>query len=132
MTTKSFGPKNLDCWTYWEVAGEGYEAGFVFKGKTLFVGNFIHRKEASEWYKKMNTEITKFSKTYTFGPKFPVSFFKKFITNHLYSSYYTYLDKKFTSYRNQYSKAVTQHQKKYKTLTKEWAPQERAAFYKAA
>jgi len=132
MTKKHFGPKTLKCWSYYTSAGEGWEVGFTFQGKTLFVGNFIHKKEATQWYSMMNTEITKFSKKFTFGPKFPVSFFKKFIETHLYASYYTHLDKIFTQYTRSYKKAHVAHVQKYASMKKTWAPKESAPFYRAA
>ncbi len=132
MTKKHFGPKNLKCWSYWAKAGSGWEVGFTFQGKTLFVGNFIHHKEATQWYSMMNKEITTFSKKYTFGPKFPVAFFKKFIVSHLYATYYTHLDKVFTQYTRTYKKAQATNKYQYANLKKKWTPKEATPFYKAA
>lgn len=132
MTKKYFGPKNLNCWSYYSPEGEGWEVGFYFQGKPIFVGNFIHKKEATQWYGMMNAEITKFSKRYTFGPKFPVAFFKKFIGNHLYSCYYAHLDKIFTKYKSHFKKAVTSDIRKYSSLKKSWPQSEPTPFYHAA
>ena len=132
MTTKHFGPKHLKCSSYFTPAGEGWEVGFTFQGETLFVGNFIHKKEGSQWFRMMNAEITKFSKKYPFGPKFPVSFFKKFIETHLYSCYYTHLDKLFAQYTRSYKKAHVSHMQKYAVMKKTWTPKEASPFFYAA
>lgn len=132
MKTKMFGPKSLNCKSYWKKVGDSYEVGFRFKGKPLFFGNFLHQKEATEWYRVMNSEIKHFSEKYTFGPKFPESFFKKFISNHLYATYYSYLDKKFAGYRSQYKKAVSGYRKDYSEIRKEWTASERSSFWKVS
>jgi hypothetical protein len=132
MTKKSFGPKGLHCWSYCCAEGEGWEVGFHFQGKPLFVGNFVHKTEATQWYRYMNTEITKFSRQYTFGPGFPMSFFKKFIGNHLYSRYYSFLDKVFAKHKSHFKKAVTSDLRKYSTMKDRWTPGERSPFYRAA
>lgn len=132
MKTKYFGPKNLGCKSTWKKAGLGYEVAFTFKGKPLFLGNFVHKKEATEWYRLMNTEITEFSKKYTFGPDFPVSFFKKFIGNHLYVTYYSFLDKKISTYKAEYKKTLSEHKKDYTHIKREWTPSERSPFTKVA
>ncbi len=130
MTKKYFGPKSLNCWSYCTAEGEGWEVGFHFQGKPLFVGNFIHKKEATHWYRTMNAEITKFSMRYTFGPKFPVSFFKKFIGNHLYATYYTFLDKLFVGYKSHFKKAVTTDMRQYSHMKKAWAHTPATPFYR--
>ncbi|MEO5668484.1 MAG: hypothetical protein ABIR96_10525 [Bdellovibrionota bacterium] len=132
MTKKHFGPKSLNCWSYFTAQGEGWEVGFHFQGRPLFVGNFIHKKEATQWFSKMNSEITKFSGRYTFGPKFPVTFFTKFIGNHLYSTYYSFLDKVFAQHKSHFKKAVSSDLRKYSSLKKTWSPKESAPFYKSA
>ena len=118
--------------SYLKSIGEGKEAGFEFKGKKVFVGNFIHSSEASAWYTLMNKEITTFAKRYPVGEKYPSQWYSKFIQHHLYSTYYKFLDKKFSQHTRTYQSAVKKDLTKYKKLRKKWDRSELRPFYKKA
>src|SRR5271156_4013100 len=101
------------CKSYSKAVGHGWEVGFYFDGKPLFVGNFIHAKEANDWFRLMNRELIKFSRKYTTGYKFPVTWFSNFLKNHLYTQYYGWLDKVFVGYNRNFKKAWA---KNYRTF----------------
>jgi hypothetical protein len=132
MKKKYFGPKSLRCWSYFTKAGEGFEVGFYLQGRSVFVGNFVHQTEATKWYSLMNREIGLFAKKYPVGPTFPVTFWRTFLGNYLYSTYYTHLDRLFAKHTHQYKKAVVRDLRKYSHLKKNWSNSERTPFYKAA
>lgn len=130
MKTKSFGSGKFGCKTYFKTMGHGWETTCVVNGKTVFVGNFIHWNEAARWYATMNRTIRMFAKKFTVGENYPASWFTKFLGNHLYSCYYTYLDRVFAQHKGSYTRAFNKDLRKYKNLKKNW--DSRAPFYKAA
>lgn len=104
--------------TYCKPAGYGYETGILFNQEPVFVGNFVHKAEAYEWMKQMYSAIGAFFDAYTYYPNVSDRFYRKFFANYMYTTYYAYLDKKFSKYKGQYAKATkydTQTYKKYKT-----------------
>jgi hypothetical protein len=106
--------------TYCKKVGSGWETGFTFNNRTVFVGNFIHEKEANHWYSIMTREVTRFTWRYQVGNHFPKTWYGQFLKNHLYKTYYRYLDKVFAHYHRTYGKAWTRDVKKYNTLSKTW------------
>lgn len=117
---------------YCKPVGKGYEVGLTFGGNPLFLGNFIHSKEANSWYTQMNKEITKFSTKFWITSKAPKSFYKKFLANHLYKTYYAWLGRQMPKYANQFTRAYNKDVRKYKQLKKNWKPQEKVALRRAA
>jgi hypothetical protein len=132
MKTKTYSTGKINCRTYCKPVGNGWETGFVFNGRPLFVGNFIHQREANTWYGIMNREISRFAKKYTVGTHFPVTWFTSFVRNHLYRTYYQFLDRIFTRYNRTYNTAVIRDIRKYQRLRKSWTSQKKTPFYKAA
>lgn len=128
MKTKKYRYGKYAFKSYFKKAGLGYEIGFSFENKPLFVGNFIHSKEANDWWKKMNTELKTFTKRFWITDKAPKSWYKKFLQSHLYHTYYTYLDKAFTKYTRDYQKTYNQEFKKYKKLKKDWNNTDKCQF----
>lgn len=121
MKTKTYRYGNVSCKAVYKAVGNGWETTFWFDGKPIFIGNFIHTKEANHWWAYMNREIKKFAKKYTTGYKFPVSWFSQFLKSHLYKEYYVFLEKIFVGYHREYRKAFKKDftrfskQKKYYT-----------------
>ena len=132
MRTKSYRHGKSMGKTYLKSVGEGWETGFIFEGKAVFVGNFVHVKEATEWFSMLNREIRTFSKKYTVGNRFPATWFKHFMKNHLYMSYYSYLDRVFTKHNKNFHQAVVRDIRKYQQLKRNWSSRERMPFIKAA
>ena len=116
---------------YCKKVGHGYEVGFTYKSKALFVGNFLYTKEANAWYTTMNKEIEKFSKRYWTTTKTPQTFYNKFVSTHLYKTYYTFLDKCFTKYNREYKTAFNKSERTYKQMKKTWDVKEKTYFRKA-
>ena len=130
MKKKKYSNGKYKFTAYLKPAGEGWEVGFYSGEGQIFMGNFIHWKEASHWYTIMNTQIHDFSKKYTVGPMFPVSWYTHFAKNHLYKCYYAYLDKVFTGYNRSYETAFKKDVKKYNQMQKNWT--HKKPFFKAA
>ena len=111
-----YGPHS--CKAYFKAAGKGWEVGFHFGKTPIFVGNFIHKAEATKWWSLMNKEIKTFTTRYGLTPKAPVTFYRKFLYNHLYKAYYGWLDKQFNKYERNFLKAVNTNKKHYTKLKK--------------
>ena len=124
MKSKSFKYGKQYFKTYCKSVGHGFEVGFEWDKKVLFVGNFIHQKEATKWYGILNKEVLHFSKKYWWNPEATNqfnSFYAKFFTNHLYKMYYGYLDKLFVKYNKEYSRASSRDTKKYMQYKKHFS-----------
>lgn len=130
MKTKNYSNGKYHFRSYYKTAGEGYEAGFYYGTTPVFVGNFIHSKEATQWYRIMNREISNFSKKYTVGATFPINWYLHFAKNHLYKCYYGYLDRIFARYNRDFATAFKRDEKKYYKMKKTWGA--RKQFFKAA
>ena len=122
MTTKLFknGPKKYK--SYLKAVGKGYEVGFLCGTKQLFVGNFVHKIEAQEWFKKMNNEYAHFSKKFWHNPKAATAtaFYHKFISHNFYKHYYDYLDKCFGKYTKTFHREYSRDVRTYNRLKKNW------------
>jgi hypothetical protein len=118
MKTKTYRYGKAAFKAYHRNVGQGFEVGLYFNRKPIFVGNFIHKKEALRWWGQMNREIKSFTKKYWITTNTNFDWYKKFFSNHLYKSYYTHLDKAFTKYTTTFQKAVTRDVKKYNQLKK--------------
>ncbi len=127
--TKDYNYYGYNFKAYYMNAGHGYEVGFTFEGKPLFVGNFVHKKEAMEWWKNFNNEIVYFFGKYEFPVKGPHQYMTKFFTNYIYTEYYAWLDKKFAKYNKEYAKAWKHDEKNYKKMKPNWktTPERKAA-----
>ncbi len=132
MKLKNYKYGTYTCKTYYKKVGQGYEVGFCYGDKTIFVGNFLYSKEAGDWYTTMNQYITKFAKTYTVGYKYPFAEFCGFIKSYLYKEYYSYLDKLFTDYNRYYKKEYIQFNNNYKKSRKNYSTSERKPYLKVA
>lgn len=130
MKTKHYRNGKYAFRSYMKTVGEGWEVGFCHGTDVIFVGNFIHSKEANTWFTNMNKEIRKFSKQYAVGPQFPMSWYMHFAKTHLYKCYYSYLDKVFTGYQKDFTSAFKKDLVKYNKLKKHW--NYRTSFFKAA
>ncbi|KYG65043.1 hypothetical protein AZI87_10725 [Bdellovibrio bacteriovorus] len=106
--------------SYFKPVGHGYEVGFTFEGKPLFVGNFVHKKEAMEWWRSFNQEIPYFFSKYEFPVDGPHQWMTKFFTNYMYTCYYAWLDKKFNKYTKEYTKSFESNVKFYKKMQPVW------------
>lgn len=111
-----YGPHTFKA--YLKPAGKGWEVGFTFGKTPIFVGNFIHKAEANKWWTLMNKEVRTFTGRYGLTPKAPISFYKKFLSNHLYKAYYAWLDKQFNKYEKNFLRAVNTNKKHYTKLKK--------------
>lgn len=104
------------CHAYYKEAGHGWEVGFYFGEKQIFVGNFIHKKEATKWWAYMNREVKYFAKNYVYSDQASYTWYAKFFSTHLYRTYYSFLDQEFKKYQKTYDYAWKQDTKKYSTL----------------
>jgi len=132
MKTKTYRHSRVACKSYIKNVGFGWEVGFIFGSRPIFVGNFINAREAKQWYALMNREIRTFARRYTVGRTCPTAWFTHFFGSHLYRTYYNFLDRVFTKHHRTYAKAVNRDLRRYRQLSKRWYPRERTAFLKAA
>ena len=105
---------------YYKTAGGGFECGFVFDGKLVFIGNFIHSREGQLWFALMNRELGSFSRKYAVGGKCPASWYSHFLGNHLYKCYYGFLDRLFARYNRDYHRAFSRDLRQYQRLRRGW------------
>ncbi len=120
------------CYSYMKPAGNGYEVGFYFGKKPVFVGNFIHKAEAKDYYTHLNKEWKNFATRYWAGPDTSLTWYTKFFTNHIYNHYYKHLDKKFTSYERSYATKKRKYETEYKRKAKSWDKADRYKVYHKA
>ncbi|MGE4108142.1 MAG: hypothetical protein AB7F66_13080 [Bacteriovoracia bacterium] len=132
MKTKIYRNGKLVCKAYQKPAGMGWEVGFTFDGKNIFVGNFIHSSEANTWYRLMNHEVRGFSRRYKVGRTFPKSWFGNFLATHLYKTYYNYLDRVFTKYQRGFTTDFSRNVRRYQKLNRGWQGIEKKTLLKAA
>jgi hypothetical protein len=130
MKSKNYRNGKFHFHSTFKQVGEGWEVSFWQGKNSIFVGNFIHAKEATQWWSIMNREITQFSRKYAVGQKFPMSWYMHFAKNHLYNCYYGYLDRIFARYHRDYASALKKDVRKYQQLKKNWVS--KASFFKAA
>jgi len=120
---------------YMKPAGKGYEVGFLWGTKPLFVGNFINQQEATTWYTLMNREYERFSRKYTQAPPKKgtgFAFYNKFIANSLYKHYYDYLDKCFGKHTRTYHREHTKDVREYNRMKKNWPVKENLPYVRRA
>ena len=133
MTTTYYKYGKHTCKAYKKTVGNGFEVGFWFGPTQIFTGNFIHAKEANAWWTKMNKEVRTFSKRYALPTSASPTFFMKFMTNHIYKAYYSFLDKEFTKYNREYTQNCLKFERKFKSIKKSWPTRtERTPFRKTA
>lgn len=101
---------------YCKPAGNGFEVGFTYLGKPVFVGNFIHRNEATKWWALMNTSAQNFCRNHEFVPTASPTWYSKYLGHMLYKNYYLFLDKQFSKYQKTYSAKTFQFAKQYKKI----------------
>lgn len=132
MKKKHYKIGKYKCRTYFKTVGLGYEVGFFLGTRKIFVGNFIHSKEANTYWTQLNNEIQNFGKKYWISPKASVNWYSKFFTRHLYTSYYKFVNKHLTRHTREYTTALKKDQLKYKQLKKNWTPKDKVVFKRAA
>jgi hypothetical protein len=112
MTSKAYKWGEFTGKAYKKTAGKGFEVGFTSKGVPIFVGNFIHAKEATTWWGMMNKELTKFGKKYPTGSA-PHAWYCKFLSNYVYKAYYAHLNREFPKHTRGYAQAVRSDERKF-------------------
>lgn len=132
MKVKTYNHGKNKYKAYLKKVGSGYEVGLKLSGNSLFIGNFIHVSEANTWFSNMNKEIGLFSKRYWITAKSPINFYKKFLGNHLYKSYYTWVNKCLTKHNRTFEKELSKDIKKYRLISKNWQSNEKTILKKVA
>mgnify|MGYP003572928010 CR=1 FL=1 len=132
MKTRNYRNGNSTCKTYQKPAGRGWEVGFLYGTKPLFVGNFVHSREANEFYSIMKREVGKFAKRYKVGKTYSQSWFKAFIGAHLHKYYYAYVNKQIRKHYTWANQTYGKNLRTYKRISRRWAPQEKTPCLRAA
>lgn len=128
MLTKNYTYGNFTFKTFFKTVGQGWEVSLYCGNKPYFVGNFIHKKEAMMWWKMFNAEITSFATKYWCSDDTPQQWYCHFMSNHLYKSYYSYLDKVFNKYNKDFKKAYFKDVKKYNQMKKNFTTEDKQYF----
>jgi hypothetical protein len=118
MKFKTYKYGNNHFRAYEKQVGNGWEIGVTFKGRTLFVGNFIHLKERVMYWKKLNMGLKTFGKKFSFYSKAPNAWFCKFLSDYLYKDYYLYLNNIMPMHHRLYTKKFTRGVTTYKRTIK--------------
>jgi hypothetical protein len=132
MTHVTYKYGKHTCKAYKKSAGKGWEVGFTFAGHQVFVGNFIHAREANAWWTMMNKEVRKFCTKYAAAPNASTTWTSKFMSNFFYKSYYTFLDRQFTKYQRGFTQAVKKDERRYTHFKKTHPHAHTYAFRRAA
>jgi hypothetical protein len=132
MKTKNYRYGKLTCKGWLKSAGNGYEVCFTFGSKTVFVGNFIHGAEANKWWALMNREIRSFGARYKANARFPMAKYSHFLSSHLYSCYYHFLDRLFVKHTRTYNRAVVRDLRSFKRIAARVPQGERTKLLRAA
>ncbi len=132
MKTNVYKNDHYHFTSYLKPIGKSFEIGFIYEKKPIFLGTFNRSKEANHWYNQMKKDIRNFSTRYKIGPSFPISWFKHFLSSHLYKTYYTYQEKNVRRHTKTYNREFKRDEKIYKKLNKKWHPKEKIAYLKAA
>ena len=115
-STKSYHVEGLNFKTHYKNVGQGFEVSLWCDGKTYFVSNFVHKKEAQTWWRLFNQEISTFSKKYEYLDEASYQWYCKFLANHLYNKYYGFLDRVVGQHNHTYKKIYFKDVKKYNKL----------------
>lgn len=118
MVKKTFKYGKHTCKAYKKPVGKGWEVGLTLGTHPIFVGNFIHTKEANTWFAIMTAEVRKFTKRYSPAAKAPTAWLRKFWSNSMYKAYYTFLDRQFSKYNSTYSRAVRADERRFSNFRK--------------
>lgn len=132
MTTRTYKYGKYSCKAYKKPCGKGWEVGFHYAGQEIFVGNFIHAREANAWWTKMNMEVRRFCKRYALPTNASTTFFCRFWSNYMYKCYYTFLDRQFTKYNSGYAHAVRKDERRFAKMRKHYGHYERPTLRRAA
>lgn len=122
MTTKMFKHGKYNCKAYKKAVGKGFEVGLTLGGHEIFVGNFIHGKEAGEWWKIMTAEMHKFSKRYGPSPNAPMALYTKFLSNSMYKAYYGYVDRAIGKHSRGLNQLVRMDERRFANFRKNANP----------
>jgi hypothetical protein len=109
------------CYSWMKKVGANWEVSFYFGKEKMFFGNFIHKTEATAWYRTMTKQLHGFTRKHAWREGSPVMFYKKLMKNFVYNNYYAFLDTRFTTYQRTYSKSFRADIKKFKQYTKRYA-----------
>lgn len=120
MTNRTYKYGKYTCKAYKKPCGKGFEIGFTFGGHEVFVGNFIHSREANAWWTIMNAELKKFGKKYAAAPNAPLTWTCKFMSNYIYKAYYNYLDREFSKHHRGFTQAVRKDERRYSSMKRHW------------
>lgn len=132
MKIKNYRYGKLNCKGWLKPAGNGYEVCFNFGTKSVFVGNFIHATESTQWWNLMNREIRAFGAKHKANATFPRAKYSHFLSTHLYTCYYRFVDKVSAKHAKTYRTAVVRDLRSFKRLATRTPSSLRVKLLKAA
>lgn len=120
MKTKKYRYGKFYFKAYTKTVGHGYEVGLTYGKKTIFVGNFIHKEEATKWWTTLNKETTHFVNKYWINEGVSATWYCNFFSSHLYKTYYGFLDKLFSNYTYKYNQSFKRDVRRYRSMKRHW------------
>lgn len=117
---------------YCKTVGQGWEVSVHWDKKCIFIGNFIHKAEATAWWNILNKEIKNFTRTYWISSRSAKTWYGHFFSNHLYKTYYSFLDKVFVKYNRTFKSAFSKDVRRYNYLKRNMDRGERFFLTRAA
>ncbi len=120
LKTKNYKYGNIELKAYIKTVGHGFELGLFNGRKPIFVGNFINKNEAARLWGILNIETRSFLKRYWVGKTVQKAWYCNFLSDHLYKSYYIFLDRVFSQRGKVYVKSFHDSVRKYSRMKKNW------------
>lgn len=132
MKTGTYRNGRKPCKTYLKTVGNGWEVGFTYAGRPVFLGNFIHSSEAKQFYTLMRREISHFGRRYKVGKAYPTAWFKTFIGAHLRRCYYTFVTQMVQRHKTEAARTYGKTLRTYRRLNRRWSGKAKMPCLRAA
>jgi hypothetical protein len=132
MKTNTYRNGSKSCRSYLRTVGNGWEVGFFYGGKPVFLGNFIHSSEANQFYALMKTEIRNFGRKVRVAHPFPSAWFKAFLGAHLQKTYYQFVNQQVRRHQTEAKRTYGKGLRAYRRLNRRWTGEEKTPSLRAA
>jgi hypothetical protein len=114
--TYKYGPNTFKA--YLKPVGAGWEVGCTYQNRNFFVGNFVHKTEATKYWAMFNKEIVGFCKKFAWTKDMPFAWYCNYMSNSLYTGYYAWLDKVFNKHQITFKKSYAKDFSRYTKMKK--------------
>ena len=100
--------------SFHRAVGHGYEVGLNFRGRPLFLGNFVHAPEAARYYALLNKQIRAFARRFPGISPTPPPWYRKMLADYIYSGYYAYLRPLIPAHGRMFRRALVTDMRKWR------------------